>query len=112
MPASGRLATSTIAKYVVEGATKLGDDPKRIVQEYLDCAPVIEGLRCPTLHHHGAHDPITLAQLDRLRAGAVNAPLEIILEQDGDHCCHNLGPRIRFAMIDWLVERLAAVPAR
>lgn len=94
-------------RYVI-GAPDL-DGAKRVAQMSLDCAPVIEGLRCPTLHHHGALDAIQLDQLDRLRSGAVNAPLEVIVEREGDHCCHNLGPRARFAMIDWLEEQLSAV---
>lgn len=92
----------------VSGAGDL-EEAKRIAQASLDCAPVIDGLRCPTLHHHGGLDVIQLDQIDRLRAGAVNAALDIIVEPEGDHCCHNLGPRARFAMIDWLGEKLVAV---
>ena len=35
-----------------------------------------------------------------------------ILEMDGDHCCHNMGPIVRPRMADWMAQRLAEVPAR
>jgi 2,6-dihydroxypseudooxynicotine hydrolase len=87
------------------------DAARAIVQRSLECDSVIDGLRCPTYHLHGALDAIGLAQVDRLRERAKNAPLTIVVEPDGDHCCHNLGPRIRLAMIDWICDRVAAPAA-
>lgn len=87
------------------------DAARTIVQRSLNCDHVIDGLRCPTYHLHGALDAIGLEQVDRLRKRAVHAPLTIVVEPDGDHCCHNLGPRIRLAMIDWICDRLASPSA-
>jgi 2,6-dihydroxypseudooxynicotine hydrolase len=43
-----------------------------------------------------------------LIAERVKAPKTIVLEEQGDHCSHNLGPRVRVPMADWLVEQLRA----
>lgn len=100
-----RWTVSQEAYATVTGATDVAI-AKQIVQKSLDCDPVIEGLRCPTYHLHGALDPITMSQVERLRERAVNAPLTIVVEHEGDHCCHNLGPRIRWEMIDWLCAQM------
>lgn len=100
-----RWPLSKQAYTVVTGAPDI-EAAKSIVQRALTCEGVIDGLRCPTLHHHGALDFISLRQVDSLRERAVNAPLDVIIEPEGDHCCHNLGPRIRLDIVDWLEEKL------
>lgn len=97
-----------LSKSVYRLATGAPDlaETAAIVRASLTCEHVIDGLRCPTYHLHGALDAISLQQVDRLRERAVNAPLTIVVEPEGDHCCHNLGPRIRLAMIDWLSAQL------
>jgi 2,6-dihydroxypseudooxynicotine hydrolase len=79
----------------------------------IDLADVIDGLRCPTYVVHGYHDRIfTMPQVELLRERVIDAPIEIDVEMDGDHCCHNMGPIVRPRMADWMAQRLAEVPAR
>jgi 2,6-dihydroxypseudooxynicotine hydrolase len=58
---------------------------------------------------HGAHDDIfSVRHVDRLREAATNAELDVVVEPDGDHCCHELAHLVRPRMADWLAHRLAA----
>lgn len=86
------------------------EDPERAEEHLLsslDLAPVADRIRCPTLVLHGRHDTIFgTEQLEKFRRGVVNAELEIQLEEDGDHCCHNMGHVVRPRMADWLADRL------
>jgi 2,6-dihydroxypseudooxynicotine hydrolase len=78
----------------------------------IDLADVAGDLRCPTYVLHGYHDRIfTMAQVELLREQVTNAPIEIVVEPDGDHCCHNMGTVVRPRMADWMANRLAEVPA-
>jgi len=93
-----------------------GIDDRDAAREHLrrsiDLAPVAAGLRAPTYVLHGYHDRIfSMAQVDKLREQLVNAPVEIDVEMDGDHCCHNMGAIVRPRMADWMAQRLAEVPA-
>ena len=73
--------------------------------------PSPTGSRCPTLLLHGAHDVIFgIEQVDKYRDGLVNAELEIQVEEDGDHCCHNMGHLVRPRMADWMASKLGARP--
>jgi 2,6-dihydroxypseudooxynicotine hydrolase len=79
----------------------------------IDLADVAGDLRCPTYVLHGDHDVIfTLGQVDLLREHVTNAPIDIVVERDGDHCCHNMGPIVRPRMADWMAQQLAEVPGR
>ena len=70
-------------------------------------------ISCPTLLLHGRHDVIfSLEQVEKLRRGLVNADLEIQVEEDGDHCCHNMGHIVRPRMADWLADRLGTDPVK
>jgi 2,6-dihydroxypseudooxynicotine hydrolase len=88
------------------------EDPERADEHLLaslDLAPVAGRISCPTLLVHGRHDVIfSLDQVEKVRQGLVNADLEIQLEEDGDHCCHNMGHIVRPRMADWLADRLGA----
>ena len=46
--------------------------------------------------------------LDLLKEYAVNAPIVLDIEPEGDHCCHNLGPAPRLRMADWLATELTS----
>jgi 2,6-dihydroxypseudooxynicotine hydrolase len=77
----------------------------------LDLAPVAAQISCPTLLLHGRHDVIFgMEQVDKFRNGLTGADLEIQVEEDGDHCCHNMGHVVRPRMADWLADRLDARP--
>jgi 2,6-dihydroxypseudooxynicotine hydrolase len=88
------------------------DDPERAREHLLasiDLAPVAARISCPTLVVHGRHDVIFgPEQVDKFRRGVTGAELEIQVEEDGDHCCHNMGHIVRPRMADWLADRLGA----
>ena len=66
-------------------------------------------ISCPTLLLHGRHDVIFgMEQVEKFRTGLTGAELEIQVEEDGDHCCHNMGHIVRPRMADWLADRLGA----
>lgn len=89
------------------------DEATAHLHESIDLSEVIDGLRCPTYVVHGYHDRIfTMPQVELLRERVTDAPIEIDVEMDGDHCCHNMGPIVRPRMADWMAQRLAEVPAR
>ena len=86
------------------------DDPERAVEHLLaslDLAPVAGRISCPTLVVHGRHDVIFgPEQVEKFRRGVTGAELEIQVEEEGDHCCHNMGHIVRPRMADWLADRL------
>jgi 2,6-dihydroxypseudooxynicotine hydrolase len=91
--------------------TGIGDEAeaRRLLDEAIDLSDVIAGLRAPTYVLHGAHDDIfSVRHVDRLREAATNAELDVVVEPDGDHCCHELAHLVRPRMADWLAHRLAA----
>jgi 2,6-dihydroxypseudooxynicotine hydrolase len=88
------------------------DAARAHLEEAIDLAPVAGDVRCPTYVLHGHHDVIfSMDQVDKLREQVTNAPLEIDVEPDGDHCCHNMGPIVRPRMADWMARALSGVTA-
>jgi 2,6-dihydroxypseudooxynicotine hydrolase len=88
------------------------DDARAYLQEAIDLADVAGALRCPTYVLHGRHDVIFgMDQVDKLREQVTSAPLEIVVELDGDHCCHNMGPVVRPRMADWIARAISGVAA-
>ena len=51
-------------------------------------------------------------QVEKFRRGVTGAELEIQVEEDGDHCCHNMGHIVRPRMADWLADRLGQRPVK
>jgi 2,6-dihydroxypseudooxynicotine hydrolase len=90
------------------------DDPeegREHLRWSIDLSDVAPELNCPTYVLHGARDHIfTMDQVAKLRERLTAAALEIVVEPDGDHCCHNMGPVVRPRMADWLARRLDARP--
>jgi 2,6-dihydroxypseudooxynicotine hydrolase len=85
------------------------DEARRLLDEAVDLSDVIADLRCPTYVLHGAHDDIfSVRHVDRLREAASGAELDVVVEPDGDHCCHELAHLVRPRMADWLAHRLEA----
>ena len=70
--------------------------------------PILEQLRVPTYFLHGALDFVPVSQVEVLKKYAVNADLTVVVEPAGDHCCHNLGPRPRLEMVDWVADQLGS----
>ena len=86
------------------------DDPETArehLRRSIDLADVAGDLRCPTYVLHGHHDAIfSLDQVAKLRNAVTAAPIEIHVEPDGDHCCHNMGAVVRPRMADWMARAL------
>jgi 2,6-dihydroxypseudooxynicotine hydrolase len=54
---------------------------------------------------HGNNDAVfSAATPDRIKSFLTNAPVEIRIEPDGDHCCHNLAATVRPALADRLAQ--------
>jgi dipeptidyl aminopeptidase/acylaminoacyl peptidase len=74
----------------------------------ISLAPVLDSLRCPFLAVHGKRDGIfPWTDAEKMVAGA-RGPSELLLYEDGDHCCHNVNHRSKPAVADWLRDRLGA----
>jgi 2,6-dihydroxypseudooxynicotine hydrolase len=74
----------------------------------IDLSDVIGELRQPTYLLHGRHDEIfSMRHVDLVRQGAVHAPLEVVVEEHGNHCAHNLAHIVRPRMADWLARQLS-----
>lgn len=86
------------------------DEARDHVREALETRHVLPQLSCPTYVLHGALDEIPMTFIDTLKSHVTEADLTIVIEDEGDHCCHNLGPRPRYAMADWLADVLCKTP--
>ena len=68
-----------------------------------DC---ISDVACPTLIVHGKRDGIFhYSQAERM-AKVIGDQAELVIEENGVHCCHNYGFRYRTMMIDWMTRTL------
>jgi 2,6-dihydroxypseudooxynicotine hydrolase len=92
-----------------EGFLYVADGSKDELLAALDLSDVAADLRAPTLLLNGHNDPIfPPRQMERTVAALVNAPKEVVIEPEGDHCCHNMGNIVRPHMADWLAGQLGA----
>lgn len=66
---------------------------------------VIERVRCPTLVVHGKLDAI-LPWRQAVRIAEAIPGAELLMDEDGVHCCHNHAFRYRTAIADWLATTL------
>lgn len=84
------------------------EDGRAYVQQALDLSDAIGDLDCPTYVLQGVHDPIfPPSQTELVRTGARGKRnVEIVVEPDGDHCCHNMANIVRPRMADWLAAQL------
>lgn len=68
-----------------------------------DC---IDGVTCPTIVVHGKRDAIFhYTQAERI-AAALGDKAELVIEENGVHCCHNFGFQYRTLMADWMARTL------
>lgn len=75
----------------------------------LDLRDVAGRLEQPTYVLHGRHDEIfPMRQVELLQEHATNAPLEVVVEEHGNHCAHNLAHIVRPRMADWIARQLGA----
>lgn len=76
------------------------------VHAALETRNVLPQIACPTYVLHGMHDEVPPSFLDTVNELIPAEFLTVVVEPDGDHCCHNLGMRPRFGMADWLQDVL------
>jgi 2,6-dihydroxypseudooxynicotine hydrolase len=88
------------------------DEADGYLREALDIGDIIGNLECPTYILQGANDRIfSTHQTELLKAATADQALtRLIVERDGDHCCHNLAHIVRPRMADWLARHLGAEP--
>jgi 2,6-dihydroxypseudooxynicotine hydrolase len=83
------------------------EEAKRYLQEALDLSNVAAGLRAPLYVLHGRLDQIfSMKQVDKFREAYAHVPLVVDVEENGDHCAHNMGQIVRPRMADWLTDHL------
>jgi len=96
-------------KHTQHGFVYVAGGSKNDLVQALDLSDVAENLRAPTLLLNGRNDPIfPQRQMERTIAALVNAPKVVVIEPEGDHCCHNMGNIVRPRMADWLARQLNA----
>ena len=95
-------------EHTQEGFLYVAGGSKDQLLAALDLSDVAADLRAPTLLLNGHNDPIfPPRQMERTIAALANAPKEVVIEPEGDHCCHNMGNIVRPRMADWLARQLA-----
>ena len=83
------------------------EEAKPYLQDALSLEDVAGDLRAPTLLLNGRHDPIfPPRQMELVIDALAAAPVEVVIEEAGDHCCHNMAHLIRPRMADWLAAAL------
>lgn len=89
--------------WTTESATAAEARGKLGAATLADC---IEQIDCPTLVVHGKRDAIFhYSQAVRI-ADALGPKAELVIEENGVHCCHNYGFRYRTLMADWMTKTL------
>jgi 2,6-dihydroxypseudooxynicotine hydrolase len=82
------------------------EDTREFLLETHTLDGLAERLTAPVLAVQGRHDEIfTMRQVDKF---ATLPNVEILVEQDGNHCCHNRAHVVRPRMIDWTIRALRA----
>jgi 2,6-dihydroxypseudooxynicotine hydrolase len=100
----------TMPKTILDGFLWTTDSPdsaqarqKMGAATLADC---IEQVDCPTLVVHGKRDAIFhYSQAVRI-ADALGQQAELLIEENGVHCCHNYGFQYRTLMADWMAKTL------
>jgi 2,6-dihydroxypseudooxynicotine hydrolase len=83
------------------------EEARVYLESALSLDGVLEHLSVPTLLLNGRHDPIfPLRQMDLVVDALAAAPKEVVIEERGDHCAHNMGHLVRPRMADWLTRAL------
>ncbi|HZQ65471.1 MAG TPA: YqiA/YcfP family alpha/beta fold hydrolase [Gaiellaceae bacterium] len=100
-------------EHTQEGFLYVAGGSRDQLLEALDLSDIAADLRAPTLLLNGRNDPIfPPRQMERTIGALTNAALEVVIEPDGDHCCHNMGNIVRPRMADWLARQLGAQEVR
>jgi len=84
------------------------DAARTYLQDALSLDEVAGSLSIPTLLLNGRHDPIfPPRQMELVVRALERAPVEVVIEESGDHCAHNMGQLVRPRMVDWLATALS-----
>lgn len=82
---------------------------KKYVQEVMRLDDVAARVTVPTLLLNGRRDHLFSGeQMQRVARALANARLDVVLEPEGDHCCHNMSHLVRPRLADWLADALEA----
>jgi pimeloyl-ACP methyl ester carboxylesterase len=65
---------------------------------------------CPFLVVHGALDDIVSTDEARGLAARAGDLGELLVFDDGVHCCYNLYQELRLRIADWVVDKLNVAP--
>lgn len=65
---------------------------------------------CPLLVVHGALDDIVTTDEARRLAARADDLGELLVFDDGVHCCYNLYQELRLRVADWVVDKLDVAP--
>lgn len=85
------------------------DQARNYLDTALSLGDVGERLSTPTLLLNGRHDPIFPSrQMELVVDALAHTPKEVVIEEKGDHCAHNMGHLVRPRMADWLAQALNA----
>lgn len=84
------------------------EEAREYVHRALETRDVLSRIACPTYVLHGRGDEVPMSFIDTVKARVDPALLTVVVEDEGDHCCHNLGPRPRLQMADWMADQLHA----
>ncbi len=90
---------------------KSADEAAQYLPIALDIREILDNVECLTYVLQGAHDRIFSAKQTQLLASALadKTNCELVVEADGDHCCHNMAEVVRPRMADWLSRQLLAI---
>jgi 2,6-dihydroxypseudooxynicotine hydrolase len=67
-------------------------------------------ITCPFLVVHGALDEIVSTEEARRLAARAGVHAELVIFNDGVHCCYNLYQELRPRIADWVVDKLNVAP--
>jgi 2,6-dihydroxypseudooxynicotine hydrolase len=67
-------------------------------------------ITCPFLVVHGALDEIVSTEEARRLAARAGVHAELVVFDDGVHCCYNLYQELRPRIADWVVDKLNVAP--
>lgn len=89
------------------------EEGKAYVQEVMRLDDVAGRVTVPTLLLNGLRDHLFSGeQMERVVQSLANAQLDVVLEPEGDHCCHNMSDLMRPRLADWLTDALAGTADR
>jgi 2,6-dihydroxypseudooxynicotine hydrolase len=79
------------------------------IRRLFDLGDVAAQVSVPTLLINGRKDPLfSVEQMQRVVQALVNAQKDVVIDPDGDHCCHNAAQIVRPQIADWLADKLGA----